>query len=318
MSSPSRSAPRAAGSTTGSRPPMCSTRGSPCSSPKRERSSKAGAIDFRDSLIKRALEHRDTITVGRTHGVHAEPTTFGLRLAGFAFEADRNLGRLRSAFEGAAIGKLSGAVGTYASVPPAIERRVMEALGLARRADLDPGRAARPPRRGDAGDRPRGRRAGALRDRGPQPAAHRGARGGGAVRRGSEGLLGDAAQAQPDPLGANLRAGPRAAWLRPGGGRERRPVARARHLSLGRRAGDPARRDDPARLHAAPRRSRRGGDDRPRRPHARQPRAHARRAAQPARPHRPGRVGNVARRRVPDRAGNRRSARGTRRRPSAS
>jgi adenylosuccinate lyase len=92
---------------------------------------ESGGIDFRDSLIKRALEHRDTITVGRTHGVHAEPTTFGLRLAGFAFEADRNLGRLRSAFEGAAIGKLSGAVGTYASVPPAIERRVMEALGLA-------------------------------------------------------------------------------------------------------------------------------------------------------------------------------------------
>jgi adenylosuccinate lyase len=89
-----------------------------------------GASEYRDSLIKRALEHRDTITVGRTHGVHAEPTTFGLRLASFAFEADRNLARLRRAFEGAAVGKLSGAVGTYASVPPAIEEQVMRALGL--------------------------------------------------------------------------------------------------------------------------------------------------------------------------------------------
>jgi adenylosuccinate lyase len=89
-----------------------------------------GATEYRDALIKRALEHRDTVSVGRTHGVHAEPTTFGLRLASFAFEADRNLDRLRRAFEGAAVGKLSGAVGTYASVPPAVEARVMEALGL--------------------------------------------------------------------------------------------------------------------------------------------------------------------------------------------
>ncbi len=89
-----------------------------------------GATDYRDALVARALEHRDTLTAGRTHGVHAEPTTFGLRLAGFAFEADRNLTRLSRAFEGIAIGKLSGAVGTYASAPPAVEARVMEALGL--------------------------------------------------------------------------------------------------------------------------------------------------------------------------------------------
>jgi len=89
-----------------------------------------GATEYRDALIKRALEHRDTVSVGRTHGVHAEPTTFGLRLASFAFEADRNLERLRRAFEGAAVGKLSGAVGTYASVPPSVEARVMEALEI--------------------------------------------------------------------------------------------------------------------------------------------------------------------------------------------
>jgi adenylosuccinate lyase len=89
-----------------------------------------GAREYRDALIDRALEYRETLTVGRTHGVHAEPTTFGLRLAGFAFEADRNLRRLERAFEEVRVGKLSGAVGTYASLPPAIEARVMEALGL--------------------------------------------------------------------------------------------------------------------------------------------------------------------------------------------
>jgi adenylosuccinate lyase len=87
---------------------------------------------YRDALVERALEHRDTLCVGRTHGVHAEPTTFGLRLAGFAFEADRNLSRLEEAFAQLAFGKLSGAVGTYASVPPAVEARVMERLGLGR------------------------------------------------------------------------------------------------------------------------------------------------------------------------------------------
>jgi adenylosuccinate lyase len=92
----------------------------------------ASARGYREALIERALEHRDTLCVGRTHGVHAEPTTFGLRLAGFAFEADRNVARLEEAFEQLAVGKLSGAVGTYASVPPAVEARVMEKLGLGR------------------------------------------------------------------------------------------------------------------------------------------------------------------------------------------
>ena len=89
-----------------------------------------GAGRYRDALIERAIEHRDTLCVGRTHGVHAEPTTFGLRLAGFAFEADRNRMRLERALEDVRVGKLSGAVGTYASVPPSVERRVMEALDL--------------------------------------------------------------------------------------------------------------------------------------------------------------------------------------------
>ena len=92
----------------------------------------ASACAYRDALVTRALEHRDTLCVGRTHGVHAEPTIFGLRLAGFAFEADRNLDRLEEAFAQLAFGKLSGAVGTYASVPPAVEARVMQKLGLGR------------------------------------------------------------------------------------------------------------------------------------------------------------------------------------------
>src|SRR5690349_14523747 len=83
---------------------------------------------YRDALVERAIEHRDTLCVGRTHGVHAEPTTFGLRLAGFAFEADRNLDRLTDAFAQLRFGKLSGAVGTYASIPPTVEARVMERL----------------------------------------------------------------------------------------------------------------------------------------------------------------------------------------------
>ncbi len=90
----------------------------------------AGARSFRDALIARAREHADTLCVGRTHGVHAEPTTFGLKLASFAFEADRNMARLREAFDQAAVGKLSGAVGSYASLAPAVEAQVMNALGL--------------------------------------------------------------------------------------------------------------------------------------------------------------------------------------------
>jgi adenylosuccinate lyase len=89
-----------------------------------------GARAFRDALRERALEHAETLCVGRTHGVHAEPTTFGLRLAGFAFEAHRNVRRLEGAFEEAAVGAISGAVGTYASVPPQIEQRVCAALGI--------------------------------------------------------------------------------------------------------------------------------------------------------------------------------------------
>ncbi|HEU0024039.1 MAG TPA: adenylosuccinate lyase [Thermoleophilaceae bacterium] len=92
----------------------------------------SGARDYRDALIRRAREHVDTLCVGRTHGVHAEPTTFGLKLAGFAFEADRNLHRLERAVEGVSVGALSGAVGTYSANGPEVETAVLKRLGLAR------------------------------------------------------------------------------------------------------------------------------------------------------------------------------------------
>jgi len=90
----------------------------------------AGARAYRDALVAKARENADTICVGRTHGVHAEPTTFGVKLAGYAFEADRNLRRLERAVEHATVGALSGAVGTYASNGPEFERLVLGRLGL--------------------------------------------------------------------------------------------------------------------------------------------------------------------------------------------
>jgi adenylosuccinate lyase len=91
-----------------------------------------GAADYRDALMRRAREHAETLCVGRTHGVHAEPTTFGVKLAGFAFEAHRNLRRLERAVEGVSVGALSGAVGTYSANGPELERSVLSRLGLSR------------------------------------------------------------------------------------------------------------------------------------------------------------------------------------------
>jgi adenylosuccinate lyase len=78
----------------------------------------------------RALEHRDTLCLGRTHGVAAEPTTFGLKLAGHAFAFDRDRRRLASARAAVAAGTISGAVGTYANLAPEIEAEVLAELGL--------------------------------------------------------------------------------------------------------------------------------------------------------------------------------------------
>jgi adenylosuccinate lyase len=82
------------------------------------------------AVVERAHEHRSTLCIGRTHGVHAEPITFGLKLAGWAFELDRGRERLRRALEGMRVGKLSGAVGTYSATDPELERLACERLGL--------------------------------------------------------------------------------------------------------------------------------------------------------------------------------------------
>ncbi len=91
---------------------------------------RAEAVELALLLCGMALEHRHTVMVGRTHGVHAEPTTFGHKLAVWAFEMERNLDRLAHAREVAAVGKISGAVGTYASVDPKVEAMACEELGL--------------------------------------------------------------------------------------------------------------------------------------------------------------------------------------------
>ncbi len=83
-------------------------------------------------LAQRAREHTNTLCVGRTHGIHAEPTTFGIKLAGFAFEAHRNAERLERAFAQTAVGAISGAVGTYSATSPDYEERVLGRLGLER------------------------------------------------------------------------------------------------------------------------------------------------------------------------------------------
>ncbi|WP_126425085.1 adenylosuccinate lyase [Brevibacillus marinus] len=87
-------------------------------------------LDFIEVLKQKALEHKDTVMMGRTHGVHAEPTTFGLKMALWYEEMKRNLERFRAAKQRIAVGKISGAVGTYANIDPFVEQYVCEKLGL--------------------------------------------------------------------------------------------------------------------------------------------------------------------------------------------
>ena len=97
---------------------------------------EAGAILLQDmeeaieALEAQALKHKDTIMMGRTHGVHAEPVTFGLKVALWWEEMRRQRGRLVAALDDVRVGKISGAVGTHATVPPSVEDRVCQELGL--------------------------------------------------------------------------------------------------------------------------------------------------------------------------------------------
>jgi adenylosuccinate lyase len=82
------------------------------------------------AVAHRAEEYQDTLMIGRTHGVHAEPMTFGLKLAGWAFQIARDRHRVENALAGLRVGKLSGAVGTYSATTPEVERLACETLGL--------------------------------------------------------------------------------------------------------------------------------------------------------------------------------------------
>ena len=161
-----------------------------------------------DSIKERALEHKDTVCIGRSHGIHAEPITFGLKLATWYAEMDRNLTRLKAARENIATGAISGAVGTFANIDPAVEEYVCEKLGLK-------------PEPVSTQVIPRDRHAEffavlaiiassmeriAVEVR--HLAAHRSPRSRGILQQGAEGLLGNAAQAQPDPDREPDRPGP--------------------------------------------------------------------------------------------------------------
>ena len=82
-------------------------------------------------LKKLAFAHKGLLTIGRTHGIHAEPTSFGLKFAGFYAEFSRHLTRFKAAAEGIRVGKISGAVGTYAMLSPELEKKACDLLGLA-------------------------------------------------------------------------------------------------------------------------------------------------------------------------------------------
>ena len=88
------------------------------------------ADDLLATLVRMAREHADTVMIGRTHGIHAEPTTFGAKVALWAMQVDRDRVRLRAARDAVSVMKLSGAVGTYSNIPPEVEAFVGERLGL--------------------------------------------------------------------------------------------------------------------------------------------------------------------------------------------
>ena len=202
------------------------------------------------ALKRRAFEYKMTPTVGRSHGIHAEPTTFGLKLAYAYAEFARASERLAAARKEVATCAISGAVGTFAQVDPRVEAHVAKAMGLA----VEPVSTQIIPRDRHAMyfatlgvDRLLDRATG---DRNPPSAAHRSAGGRGIFLREAEGLLGDAAQAQPGPVGKRHRPCAHGARLCHAGDGERGALARARHLALLGRAHDRSGRNRDARFRA--------------------------------------------------------------------
>ena len=210
-------------------------------------------IDALMEAIKgRALEHKDTLMIGRTHGIHAEPVTFGLKLAVWYDEMRRNKERLSQARARIAFGKLSGPVGTHGTVPPSIEAAVCERLGLKaapastqilqrdRHAEYVTTLALIAASLEKFATEIRG------------AAADGDSRGGGVVSQRTTGVVVDAAQAEPGAFGAGLRAGAADSRLRPDGAGERGVVARAGHKPFVGGAADSAGRIDSAGLCVEP------------------------------------------------------------------
>ncbi len=202
------------------------------------------------ALKRRAFEHKDTVTIGRSHGIHAEPTTFGVKLALAYAEFSRCRERLVHAREEIATCAISGAVGTFANIDPRVEEHVAHKLGL----KPEPVSTQVIPRDRHAmffatlGVIASSHRA--ARDRNPPFAAHRSAGSGGVFRARPEGLVGHAAQAQSGADGKPHRPCAHGPRLRHAGHGKRGAVARARHLALLRRAHDRPGRDHNARLRA--------------------------------------------------------------------
>ena len=262
----------------------------------------AGARELACALAERAREHADTLCVGRTHGVHAEPTTFGLKLAGYAIEAHRNAERLERAFAQASVGAISGAVGTYATLGPDYEARVLGAPRPARasrspprssRATATPSccRRSRSPAPGSSASRPRSATSSAPRCARSRSRSAPGQKGSSAMPHKRNPIVDRAHHGLARVLRGYAQAALEnvALWHERDishSGAERVVLPDATILL-----------DYMQRARAA-RRARHG---RPRRPHAREPRAHLRRAVLPARAARARRGGHAARRRVPDR-----------------
>ncbi len=249
---------------------------------------------LRAAVRERAMEHRRTPMIGRTHGVHAEPMTFGLKLALWYDQLGRDITRVTRARDGVRVGKISGAVGTFAHLDPSIEADVCRRLGLRAGRHLHAGDPARSARRAAVRAGPDRRLARSFRPRDPRAAEDRDRRSRGAIRQGPEGLVGDAAQAQSDRLRADRRLEPVASRQCRGGLRERGPVARARHLPLVGGARDPARQLHRARSHAAAFHAHRERDGGVSGPDARESRAFARRGLLRAGAARAGPPGQLA------------------------
>ena len=228
-----------------------------------------GLERFRAAVRTLALTYKHTPCVGRTHGIHAEPTTFGLKAAVWYAEAERNLERLRRAREAVRVGKISGAVGTFAHVDPDVEEEACRLLGLEpapvstqivqrdRHAEFMATLAILAASLEKVALEIRSLQRTEILE---------------AEEPFTEGQKGSSAmphKRNPGLLRAGVRPRAARAHQRARRARERGPVARAGHQPLVGRARDPARLDAPRRLHAP-------SDDADHRGAARLPRPHAR------------------------------------------